>query len=159
RVMDNKNDNATVDKLSLEQFLAAENAKLRKAGCKMAEAALHVVGKYDGLHRLMLAVSEWARVLADEGGRGRYNTPSSLAEAFRICDEVEEQAIRAQKEFIDKEAGFFPPWPCQHLYGGRPPFIYQGCDPDTGLCHHPECNPENDDRKKGASDGKTEEAD
>ena len=43
-------------------------------------------------------------------------------------------------------ADLIPPWPCQQLHGGRPPYIYQGCDPDTGLCHHDECNPANDDR-------------
>ena len=43
-------------------------------------------------------------------------------------------------------ADFIPPWPCQQLHGGRPPYIYQGCDPDTGRCHHEECNPANDDR-------------
>ena len=47
-------------------------------------------------------------------------------------------------------ADFIPPWPCQQLHGGRPPYIYQGCDPDTGLCHHEECNPANDDRMPNA---------
>ena len=42
-------------------------------------------------------------------------------------------------------ADMIPPWPCQQLLGGLPPYIYQGCDPDTGLCHHPECNPANED--------------
>ena len=58
---------------SPEQFLAAENAALRRAGCKLAEAALHVAREYDGVHRLMLAVSEWAKAVADEGGRGKAN--------------------------------------------------------------------------------------
>ena len=48
-------------------------------------------------------------------------------------------------------ADFIPPWSCQQLHGGRPPYIYQGCDPDTGLCHHEECNPANDDRVPNAS--------
>jgi hypothetical protein len=56
---------------SPEQFLASENNSLRKAGCKLAEAALHVAREYDGIHRLMLAVAEWANAVADEGGRGR----------------------------------------------------------------------------------------
>ncbi len=56
---------------SIETFLARENGKLRRAGCKLAEAALHVAREYDGVHRLMLAVSEWAKVLADEGGRDK----------------------------------------------------------------------------------------
>ncbi len=53
-----------------EDFLVKENQALRKAGCKMAEAAIHVAREYDGVHRLMLAVSEWTKALADEGGRG-----------------------------------------------------------------------------------------
>ena len=34
-------------------------------------------------------------------------------------------------------------WPCQHLYGGWAPYIYQ-CD-ENGMCNHPECNPEEQD--------------
>ena len=58
---------------SPEQYLASENNALRKAGCKLAEAALYVAREYDGVHRLMLAVAEWAKAVADEGGRGRAN--------------------------------------------------------------------------------------
>ena len=60
---------------SPEQYLASENNALRKAGCKLAEAALYVAREYDGVHRLMLAVAEWAKAVADEGGRGRANAP------------------------------------------------------------------------------------
>ena len=63
---------------SPEQYLASENNALRKAGCKLAEAALYVAREYDGVHRLMLAVAEWAKAVADEGGRGRAN-PAHLA--------------------------------------------------------------------------------
>lgn len=59
---------------SVEEFLAEENRQLRKAGCKLAEAALHVTREYDGVHRLMLAVSEWATAVANEGGRGKANS-------------------------------------------------------------------------------------
>jgi hypothetical protein len=52
-------------------FLIEENSRLRVAGCKMAEAAIRVAREYDGLHRLLLTVSEWTKVLADEGGRGQ----------------------------------------------------------------------------------------
>ena len=58
---------------SVEEFLAVENRELRIAGCKLAEAALYVAREYDGVHRLMLAVAEWAKAVADEGGRGRAN--------------------------------------------------------------------------------------
>jgi hypothetical protein len=56
--------------MSTEEFLAQENTKLRRAGCKLAEAAIYVAREHDGIHRLMLAVSEWTKVVADEGGRG-----------------------------------------------------------------------------------------
>jgi len=36
-------------------------------------------------------------------------------------------------------------YPCQQLMGGAGPAIYSNTD---GLCSHPECNPENDDRKR-----------
>lgn len=55
---------------SLEEFLAEENSALKRAGSKLAEAALHLARDYDGVHRLMLAVSEWAAAVANEGGRG-----------------------------------------------------------------------------------------
>lgn len=58
---------------SVEEWLAEENRQLRNAGCKLAEAALHVAREYDGVHRLMLAVSEWAQAVACEGGRGKAN--------------------------------------------------------------------------------------
>lgn len=56
---------------SLEEWLAEENRQIRKAGCELAEAALHVAREYDGVHRLMLAVSKWAMAVANEGGRGK----------------------------------------------------------------------------------------
>jgi len=59
-------DHSVAPDCSPEQFLAAENVALRKAGCKLAEAALYVAREYDGVHRLMLAVAEWAK--ADVGG-------------------------------------------------------------------------------------------
>ena len=34
-------------------------------------------------------------------------------------------------------------YPCQQLMGGTGAAIYSNVD---GLCSHPECNPENDDR-------------
>lgn len=64
------------DAPSLEEFLCEENEQLRKAGSNLAEAALRVGREYDGIHRLMLAVSEWAKALADEGGRGQEYGPS-----------------------------------------------------------------------------------
>ena len=66
---------------SVEEFLAAENRELRIAGCNLAEAALRVAREYDGVHRLMLAVSEWAAAVANEGGRGKANTTVDQREA------------------------------------------------------------------------------
>jgi len=54
-----------------EEFLVAENAALREAGCDLAVAAMKVVRDYDGTHRLALAVAAWAQAVADEGGRTR----------------------------------------------------------------------------------------
>lgn len=59
------------------EFLSEENAKLCKAGNDLAIAAIRVVRDYDGLHRLMLEVSNWAKVVADEGRRREmYATPT-----------------------------------------------------------------------------------
>ena len=57
--------------LSLIEMLKNDNKQLRNAGCKLAEAALMVATEYDGVHRLLLATSEWAKAVADEGGRGK----------------------------------------------------------------------------------------
>ena len=52
------------------KMLSKENEALRKAGARLARRAMYVVAEYDGLHRLSLAVSEWAKVMGDEHGRG-----------------------------------------------------------------------------------------
>lgn len=49
--------------------LVKENKSLRDAGCELAEAALRVAREYDGVHRLMLKVANWANAIANEGGR------------------------------------------------------------------------------------------
>lgn len=51
------------------RMLAADNGRMRAAGCELAAAAMCVVGEYDGLHRLALAVAGWASAVAGEGGR------------------------------------------------------------------------------------------
>ena len=55
----------------LVDMLSFDNHKMRKAGSKLAAAALLVTEQYDGVHRLRLAVSEWSKVVADEGGRSQ----------------------------------------------------------------------------------------
>jgi len=59
----------TSEYVSVEGMLTADNARMRRAGCKLAAAALKVAHEYDGIHRLMLAVAEWSNAVADEGGR------------------------------------------------------------------------------------------
>jgi hypothetical protein len=56
---------------SSECMLIEDNKRMRKAGCKLAEAAMRVCREYDGIHRLSLAISEWSKAIADEGGRGK----------------------------------------------------------------------------------------
>lgn len=58
-----------------ETMLVEENKRLRLAGTTLSKAALHVITEYDGLHRLSLAVSEWAKTLADEHGRNKPTSP------------------------------------------------------------------------------------
>lgn len=54
----------------LVKQLTEDNARLKVAGAQLAIAALRVATEYDGVHRLMLAVSAWSKAMADEGGRG-----------------------------------------------------------------------------------------
>lgn len=54
----------------LSTMILKDNKRMRDAGCKLSEAALYVAREYDGVHRLMLTVSEWAKVVANESGRG-----------------------------------------------------------------------------------------
>ena len=51
------------------QQLKTDAGNYRDAGCELAQAALHVIQNYDGLHRLSLAVAKWAKTVANEGGR------------------------------------------------------------------------------------------
>lgn len=62
-----KGDNVEDDMVSM---LSKTNTEMRQAGCELAEAAMRVIRNHDGLHRLSLAVSKWATVIANENGRG-----------------------------------------------------------------------------------------
>ena len=64
----------------LLNMLLRDNQRMRKAGTKLAEAALFSIRECDGLHRLGLAVAEWSNALADEGDR-RVSTPTAGAPA------------------------------------------------------------------------------
>ena len=57
------------NKVSAEEFLAKEASNYRRAGCELAEAAAFVIRESDGIHRLSLAVAEWYKSIAGEGGR------------------------------------------------------------------------------------------
>lgn len=68
----------------LIRMLSADNARMRHAGTALSEAALYVVREYDGCHRLSLAVADWAKAIADEGGRGaRYASPAVPASPIK----------------------------------------------------------------------------
>lgn len=62
----------------LYDFLVKDLHSYRKAGNKLAQAALQVCDEYDGIHRLMLAVSEWSKVVANEGGRDKIRMPDGM---------------------------------------------------------------------------------
>ena len=51
------------------EMVLEDNHRFRKAGNELAIAAIHVAKEFDGVHRLMLAVSKWAKAVADEGRR------------------------------------------------------------------------------------------
>ena len=56
--------------VKLIEMLKRDNKRLKNAGCDLAEAAFRVLRNYDGLHRMAIAVAEWANAIADEGDRG-----------------------------------------------------------------------------------------
>ena len=55
--------------IDMIDHLAKDNKALKEAGARLSEAAFRVATEYDGVHRLMLAVSGWAKAIANEGGR------------------------------------------------------------------------------------------
>lgn len=63
----------------LEDMLLRDNQRMRQAGCKLAEAAMHVIREYDGVHRLSLAVAAWAKAVAAEGDRPHKPSPGRSA--------------------------------------------------------------------------------
>lgn len=65
------------------QTVLNDNARMRKAGTVLAEAALYVIREFDGTHRLSLAVSEWSKAIADEGGRAPTPPQESVDELKR----------------------------------------------------------------------------
>ena len=63
--------------IALTEMLIEDNRAMREAGCELAEAAIRVVREYDGCHRLMLAVSKWTTVVANEGGRQKIHSQNA----------------------------------------------------------------------------------
>lgn len=55
--------------IKMIEQLSKENTQLRKAGGLLAQRAMYTVTEYDGLHRLSLAVANWATAVANEGER------------------------------------------------------------------------------------------
>ena len=53
----------------ITDMLIADNKAMRTSGLKLAQAALRVIDECDGLHRLSLAVADWSKTIANEGGR------------------------------------------------------------------------------------------
>lgn len=53
------------------EMLSEDNARMRKAGGALAEAASRVVHTHDGCHRLSLAIADWFQAVASEGGRSK----------------------------------------------------------------------------------------
>ena len=64
-IVDNKIELEMIEKLSIE------NENFRKAGGLLAQRALYVITNRDGLHRLSLAVANWAKTIANEGERSK----------------------------------------------------------------------------------------
>lgn len=57
-------------------MLTRDARRYRDAGNNLAKAALHVIDNFDGVHRLALAVSQWAIAVASEGDRPPATTPA-----------------------------------------------------------------------------------
>lgn len=91
----------------LIEMLIEDNKRLKKAGSNLAMRALHVISEYDGLHRLALAVSEWTKAVADEGGRStKDEIPESFIQAMKECEEGKflnlDDVLNERIPYIDK---------------------------------------------------------
>jgi hypothetical protein len=76
----------------INDMLMEDNQRMRRAGTKLAQASLHVINECDGLHRLALAVAEWAGAVANEGGRETRHK----VEANQACQTA------AERDFCDQ---------------------------------------------------------
>jgi len=56
------------------EMLTEDNNNMREVGNDLAICALRVIKNYDGLHRLSLAVSRWAKTIGNEGLRKKLYT-------------------------------------------------------------------------------------
>lgn len=63
-----------IEELKLIEQLSKENSKLKKAGGYLAQRAIYTITNFDGLHRLSLAVANWATTIANEGERSKNKT-------------------------------------------------------------------------------------
>lgn len=55
------------------QKVLEENRQLRETGNELCMAVIRIATTYDGVHRGLLAASNWLKALANEGGRGETN--------------------------------------------------------------------------------------
>ena len=76
------------------EMTVRDNARMRKAGTALAEAALRVIREYDGTHRLALAVADWSKAIADEGDRAALNPqPAQAKTTDDLINELAEKVV------------------------------------------------------------------
>ena len=71
------------------EMLVRNARKMREAGGALRSPRSGLIPEYDGLHRLSLAVAEWQKVIASEGGRdvrhGAQETPTLDLSGIPTC--------------------------------------------------------------------------
>ena len=77
----NKQCNQYVSNLTHDYY------RLKVAGTDLAIAAMRVIRDYDGVHRLSLAVAEWNKAVAGEGGRTSSKKQHTQRSQFYTCPE------------------------------------------------------------------------
>lgn len=91
-----------VTEAGLVAMLQRDHARMRRAGTALAEAALRVVRESDGLHRLSLAVVDWATAVADEGDRTlALRSTEPLTDKTELPDVVEAAIAIVTARFPD----------------------------------------------------------
>lgn len=86
-------------------FLARDNLALKRAGDHLATASMRVIEDSDGVHRLRLAVAEWNRTIADEGGRAERFVSAPAGEAVQRGRTTPDQAGTRDPRSAGSESG------------------------------------------------------